>query len=111
MVIEVRVVRVFTDEHGRSGNPLGIVADAATSLADPDARQALAAALGYSETVFIDAPEKGEIVIYSPRRQVPFAAHAAVGAAWIIARLTGQELARQIVEAQQLRIATKAATT
>jgi predicted PhzF superfamily epimerase YddE/YHI9 len=85
-----RVVRVFTDPAGKHGNPLGIVENAPAVVPDPEHRQALAAALGYSETVFIDDPDKAEIVIYSPRRMVPFAGHAAVGAAWTIARLTGQ---------------------
>ncbi|WP_198318759.1 PhzF family phenazine biosynthesis protein [Pseudofrankia inefficax] len=42
-----------------------------------------------SETIFLDDVEKAEISIHNLSRQIPFAGHAAVGAAWTIARLTG----------------------
>ena len=42
----------FTD-HGRGGNPAGVVLDAA-GLDDP-ARLAIAARVGYSETAFVEA--------------------------------------------------------
>ncbi len=86
----VRIVRVFTGAGGRHGNPAGIVADAATTAPGTDHRQTLAAALGHIETVFLDDPDKAQISIYSPRRPVPFAGHAAVGAAWVLARLLGR---------------------
>jgi len=86
-VVTARIVRVFTDEDGQHGNPLGIVENPADL--GPDERQALAAALGYSESIFLDDPDKAEISIYNLRQQIPFAGHAAVGAAWILARLTG----------------------
>ncbi|WP_322761278.1 PhzF family phenazine biosynthesis protein [Frankia sp. Cr2] len=88
-VVTVRVVRVFTDHAGRHGNPLGIIENAPVTVPDRDRRQAIAAALGYSETVFIDDPDKALITIYTPLRELPFAGHPAVGAAWMIARLTG----------------------
>jgi predicted PhzF superfamily epimerase YddE/YHI9 len=86
--VKVRVLRVFTDEEHRFGNPLGLVDDGA-SITDADQRQALAAVLGYSETAYIDDPETGKVQFYSPRRAVPFAGHAAIGAAWAIARMLG----------------------
>jgi predicted PhzF superfamily epimerase YddE/YHI9 len=86
-VVTARVVRVFTDPHGHHGNPLGIIEHPAGF--DPDERQAIAAELGHSETVFLDNPDTAQISIYSPRRHVPFAGHAAVGAAWTLARITG----------------------
>jgi hypothetical protein len=46
----VRVLRVFTDARGDSGNPLGVVREAG-DIAHAQ-RQAIAAELGYSETVF-----------------------------------------------------------
>ncbi|WP_322756652.1 PhzF family phenazine biosynthesis protein [Frankia sp. Cas3] len=88
-MVTVRVVRVFTDRAGRHGNPLGIIENAPVTVPDRDRRQAIAAALGYSETVFIDDPDKALITIYTPLRELPFAGHPAVGAAWMIARLTG----------------------
>ncbi|MFZ3343747.1 PhzF family phenazine biosynthesis protein, partial [Mycobacterium sp.] len=53
MSIDVTVLRVFTDGAGNFGNPLGVV-DAAK--VGPDQRQAVAAQLGYSETIFVDLP-------------------------------------------------------
>ncbi|MCZ0726862.1 PhzF family phenazine biosynthesis protein [Mycolicibacterium iranicum] len=83
MAIDVTVLRVFTDEDGRFGNPLGVV-DAAT--VDPGDRQRIAAELGYSETVFVTLPAEGvhtaHAHIYTPTTQLPFAGHPTVGAAW-----------------------------
>jgi predicted PhzF superfamily epimerase YddE/YHI9 len=80
--VELRVLRVFVDEEGRHGNPLGVVLDG--SSVPPEARQALAAELGYSETVFVDDAERGEIRIFTPGAEVPFAGHPTVGTAWLL---------------------------
>lgn len=86
---EVHVVRVFADADGRHGNELGIV------LASPrtDGRElAVAQALGFSETVFVDAvdapgadPLGASIRILTPARELPFAGHPTVGTAWWLA--------------------------
>jgi predicted PhzF superfamily epimerase YddE/YHI9 len=86
---EVHVVRVFADADGRHGNELGIV------LASPrtDGREAaIARALGFSETVFVDAvdapgadPLGATIRILTPARELPFAGHPTVGTAWWLA--------------------------
>nr|WP_237538856.1 MULTISPECIES: PhzF family phenazine biosynthesis protein [unclassified Streptomyces] len=47
-------------------------------------RQALAAKLGFSETVFVDDPERGVIDIYTPALRLPFAGHPCVGTAWLL---------------------------
>ncbi|MEU4317471.1 PhzF family phenazine biosynthesis protein [Nocardia fluminea] len=88
-MVAVEVVRVFTDPDGRYGNPLGVVADGA-SIAAPADRQALAARLGYSETIFIDDFEQGSIQIFTPAVELPFAGHPTVGAAWVLARELGR---------------------
>ncbi|GAA0957661.1 PhzF family phenazine biosynthesis protein [Kribbella koreensis] len=77
--VDVHVVRVFTDPTGAFGNPLGIVDGRQVPL---ESRQALAAQLGYSETVFIDDPAAGVLQIFTPLAQMPFAGHPTVGAAW-----------------------------
>ncbi|MGO4753069.1 PhzF family phenazine biosynthesis protein, partial [Streptomyces sp. 2MCAF27] len=46
--------------------------------------QALARKLGFSETVFVDDPERGVIDIYTPTLRLPFAGHPCVGAAWLL---------------------------
>ena len=84
--IEVVVVRVFTDERGTNGNELGIVT---SSPATAGREQDIAAALGFSETVFIDAlDESGGIAtirIFTPAAELPFAGHPSVGTAWWLA--------------------------
>ena len=64
MAIDVTVLRVFTDQDGSFGNPLGVV-DA--SQAEPSQRQRIATELGYSETVFIDVPEPGASTAHAIR--------------------------------------------
>ncbi len=83
MPIHVDVVRVFTDDKGRHGNPLGIVDSSAVPSED---RQSVAAALGYSETIFVDMPEPGDeharAQIFTPVTELPFAGHPTVGLSW-----------------------------
>lgn len=83
MGIDVSVVRVFTNADSEFGNPLGIL-DAATVPVGE--RQAVAAELGYSETIFIDLPKSGagttHAQIFTPATELPFAGHPTVGAAW-----------------------------
>lgn len=82
--VEVRVLRVFCGEGGTDGNALGVVLDGGTVAADD--RQALAAHLGYAETVFVDDAASGRIAIYTPEVQLSFAGHPSVGTAWLLAR-------------------------
>ncbi|MGP3771860.1 PhzF family phenazine biosynthesis protein [Streptomyces sp. SDT5-1] len=77
------VVRVFCDAAGRHGNALGVVREGAR-MPDPDERQAFASKLGFSETVFVDDPERGVIDICTPSARLPFAGHPCVGAAWLL---------------------------
>jgi predicted PhzF superfamily epimerase YddE/YHI9 len=83
MGIDVTVLRVFTDPDRNFGNPLGVV-DA--GQVEPHDRQRLATQLGYSETIFVDLPTAGSTTahatIYTPRTEIPFAGHPAVGLAW-----------------------------
>ena len=59
----MNVVRVFTNEAGEFGNLLGIVDGSAVP---PDERQRVAAAIGFSETVFIDDRLAGRVRTRSP---------------------------------------------
>ncbi|MEU7629254.1 PhzF family phenazine biosynthesis protein [Nocardia sp. NPDC049220] len=81
MGTRVDVVRVFTDAAGRFGNELGIARAADVARADP---QALAAKVGYSETVVVEEPvdEVAKVRIYTPAVELPFAGHPSVGTAW-----------------------------
>jgi predicted PhzF superfamily epimerase YddE/YHI9 len=78
----VRVLRVFTDNDGASGNPLGVVRDAADI--SQTRRQAIAAELGYSETVFLERDT--DVQIFTPTTELPFAGHPLVGSAWLLRR-------------------------
>jgi predicted PhzF superfamily epimerase YddE/YHI9 len=76
----VRVLRVFTGEAGESGNLLGVVCDA--SEISQARRQAIAAELGYSETVFVERDT--HVQIFTPAAELPFAGHPMVGSAWLL---------------------------
>lgn len=83
MATDVTVLRVFTDQDGKFGNPLGVV-DAST--VNPGDRQRIAKQLGYSETIFVDVPAPGATTaharIFTPATEPPFAGHPTVGASW-----------------------------
>ena len=51
----------------------------------PAARQAVAAELGFSETVFVDDAATGELRIHTPTVELPLAGHPLVGTAWLLA--------------------------
>lgn len=79
--VQVDVVRVFTTADGQLGNELGIVR---ASDATSGREQGMAAALGFSETVFIDdvTDAVASIRIFTPASELPFAGHPSVGTAW-----------------------------
>ncbi|MGW0914053.1 PhzF family phenazine biosynthesis protein [Streptomyces sp. NPDC002784] len=77
------VLRVFCGPRGGYGNELGVVREGSV-LPEPEERQAFAAKLGFSETVFVDDPERGVIDIYTPSVRLPFAGYPCVGAAWLL---------------------------
>ncbi|TSB31627.1 PhzF family phenazine biosynthesis protein [Streptomyces benahoarensis] len=80
---DIEVLRVFCGDDGAGGNPLGVVR-AGAALPDRAARTALAAELGYSETVFLDDPARGTVDIHTPSVRLPFAGHPLVGLAWLL---------------------------
>lgn len=79
----VHLLRVFCDESGQGGNPLAVFLDGSDVAAS--SRQAVAADLGLSETVFVDDPGRGEIRIFTPAVELEFAGHPTVGTAWLLA--------------------------
>lgn len=82
---EIHVVRVFT-RGDVGGNHLGVVTEVEGLTAED--MQAIAAHLGYSETVFIDVPGRS-VRIFTPADELPFAGHPLVGTAWILASRFG----------------------
>ena len=82
-MVAVHVLRVFTDPEGRWGNPLAVFLDGAAI--GEQLRLAVAAELGYSETVFVDDVNRAEVRIFSPESEFAFAGHPLVGTAWLLA--------------------------
>jgi predicted PhzF superfamily epimerase YddE/YHI9 len=83
-VAELHVLRVFCGDDGSWGNPLGVFLDG--PAVGEGNRQAVAADLGFSETVFVDDAERGKVRIFTPAVEIPFAGHPVVGTAWLLAR-------------------------
>src|SRR3954463_16635584 len=84
---ELHVLRVFCGDDGSGGNPLGVFLDGG-SVPEAD-RQAVAADLGFSETVFVEDVDSGRIRIFTPAVEIPFAGHPVVGTAWLLQRERG----------------------
>ena len=84
-----QLLNVFTAEDGSYGNALGVFLDGAV-VPTAEERQSVAADLGYSETVFVDDVETGELRIFTPATELPLAGHPLVGTAWLIAREHGR---------------------
>ena len=81
------VLRVFT-RGSDGGNRLGVVNDV-VGVSDDD-MQAVAADLGFSETVFVDWCDPAldpSVRIFTPRSELPFAGHPLVGTAWTLSVL------------------------
>lgn len=86
---ELHVLRVFCSPELGGGNPLGVFL--AGSEVPEAQRQPIAADLGFAETVFVDDAQSGEIRIFTPGAEVPFAGHPVVGTGWLLARERGGE--------------------
>jgi predicted PhzF superfamily epimerase YddE/YHI9 len=84
-VSRLHLLRVFCGDEGGGGNPLAVFLDGA-EVPDPRERQAIAAELGLAETVFVDDAARGEMRIFTPAVELPFAGHPTVGTAWLLAR-------------------------
>jgi len=82
-MIDVEVVHVFVGADGAGGSPLGVVRDVVSVRGTAD-RQEVARRLGFSETVFVDDAERGEVDIYTPSARLPFAGYPLIGTAWLL---------------------------
>jgi predicted PhzF superfamily epimerase YddE/YHI9 len=80
----LHVLKVFVGEDGAGGNPLGVFLEGG-AVPEED-RQRVAEDLGFSETVFVDDAERGELRIFTPETELPFAGHPLVGTAWLLAK-------------------------
>jgi predicted PhzF superfamily epimerase YddE/YHI9 len=87
MTTDLHILRVFIGPDGRGGNPLGVFLDG--RVVAPADRQAVAAELGFSETVFVDGidADVARVRIFTPGAELAFAGHPTVGTAWLLATL------------------------
>jgi trans-2,3-dihydro-3-hydroxyanthranilate isomerase len=86
MGLSFDIVDVFTDR-AYAGNPLAVVHGG--QALRPDQMQVIAAEFGLSETVFPlppTVPATYRLRIFTPARELPFAGHPSIGAAWVLAR-------------------------
>jgi predicted PhzF superfamily epimerase YddE/YHI9 len=81
---QLHVLRVFCDSAWSHGNPLGVFLDG--DEVPEERRQAVAAELGFSETVFVDDAAEGRMKIFTPGLELDFAGHPTVGTAWLLAK-------------------------
>ncbi len=79
----LNVLKVFVGDGGVGGNPLGVFVEGSGVTGED--RQGVAADLGFSETVFVEDAARGELRIFTPRTELPFAGHPLVGTAWLLA--------------------------
>jgi predicted PhzF superfamily epimerase YddE/YHI9 len=78
----LHVLRVFCAEDGSGGNPLGVFLDG--PAVPEDRRQAVAADLGFAETVFVEDRDQAALRIFTPESELPLAGHPLVGTAWLL---------------------------
>jgi predicted PhzF superfamily epimerase YddE/YHI9 len=83
-VAHLHILKVFLGEGGAGGNPLGVFLQG--HEVPEDERQAVAADLGFSETVFLEDADAGRLRIFTPADELPFAGHPLVGTAWLLSR-------------------------
>jgi predicted PhzF superfamily epimerase YddE/YHI9 len=83
----LHVLRVFIGPDGSGGNPLGVFVEG--PLIEAGRRQAVAADLGFSETVFVDSITNGvaTVAIHTPATELPFAGHPTLGTSWLLRSL------------------------
>ena len=79
----LHVLKVFVGENRAGGNPLGVFLEGGE--VPEEARQRVAAELGFSETVFVEDPWSGELRIFTAQTELQFAGHPLVGTAWLLA--------------------------
>ena len=75
--------RVFVNDNGDYGNPVGIIVDLENKITKKK-RQSISTKIGFSESVFINQLNPIKVSIFNPQKEVSFAGHAMVGTAWFV---------------------------
>ncbi len=105
--VQVQRYAAFPDG-GQGGNPAGVVLEA-SGLGDAR-RLALASAVGYSETAFVEpgcGPGKWKLRYFSPQSQVAFCGHATIATAVALAERDGPGLLRFDTLAGEIAVETR----
>jgi predicted PhzF superfamily epimerase YddE/YHI9 len=87
----VHMLRVFTDPTGNYGDVASVIIDEGRHISDAE-RQALARKLNTGETAFINDVATADISIMHPQGEIDFAGVAALGTAWLLAKLSSQPI-------------------
>lgn len=88
-MIDVHMLRVFTDVDGKFGDVASVVIDEGKHISD-DERQAMASKLNTGETIFINDVTTANISVMHPQGEIDFAGVGVLGAAYLLARLRGK---------------------
>lgn len=87
--LEVRTLRVFTDETGAGGCLVAVVPDAAKLVPDAADRLRIVHRLSGLAAVFVEDAESARLCLLTPAGELPTAGHPLVGAAWLLGRTLG----------------------
>ena len=101
--LNIHTVRVFVDEKGMFGNPVGIILDEGKKIPTVK-RQRIVKDLRYSESVFINDINDRNISIYNPQQEIAFSGHALIGTAWYFSNFLKKKV--DFIECQGERIFT-----
>ncbi len=98
--VTVRIVSAFVDGD-RGGNPAGLVLGA--EVYDRETRQAIARAVGLSETAFVSPSPVADVRLefFTPTRQIPHCGHATIAAFGYLAQrglITGSHSSQETID-------------
>lgn len=81
--VKIHILRVFVNDEKKFGNPVGIILDEKQEISK-ELRQHITKRLGFSESIFINNANTGNVSIFNPQSEIDFAGHALVGAAYLM---------------------------
>ncbi len=87
-MIDVQMLRVFSDEEGRYGDVASVIVDEGKTISSAD-RQAIARQLNTGETIFIDNLAEAAISVMHPQGEIDFAGVGVLATAWLLSKLRG----------------------
>jgi predicted PhzF superfamily epimerase YddE/YHI9 len=76
-------VRVLCNDKSEFGEAHAVIVEQTRAI-NPKERQAIAARLGFDETIFINDLATGNVSFFDTTKEVPFAGTAALAAAWFV---------------------------